>query len=53
MNCIRFSYLKDQRQLHYEPACQEISKEGDRVRSHSAKFLFVLTKAGIFLSSPS
>jgi hypothetical protein len=38
--------LKEHRQLHYEPACQKVIKEGDRdlgsgthkVRSHPAKF---------------
>ena len=31
MNCIRsFTDLKEQRQLHYEPACQKDTKEGDK-----------------------
>jgi hypothetical protein len=30
MNCIRsFTDLKEQRQLHYELACQKDTKEGD------------------------
>jgi hypothetical protein len=48
MNCMRcFTDLKEQRQLHCEPACQKDIKEGDRdlgsgdhrARSHSAKFI--------------
>ena len=31
MKCIRsFVDLKEQRQLHYEPACQKDTKEGDK-----------------------
>lgn len=31
MNCIRrFVDLKEQRQLHYEPACQKDTTEGDK-----------------------
>ena len=49
MNCIRsFIDLKEQRQLHYEPAYQKDTKEGDKkdlgigdfkASSHPAKFI--------------
>jgi hypothetical protein len=51
VNCIgSFTDLKEQRQLHYEPSCQEDAKEGDkdfgnddpRARSHPAKFFVCL-----------
>ena len=51
MNCIRsFIDLKEQRQLHYESACQENTKEGDKgtlglgdhkSRSHPAKVFYL------------
>ena len=63
MNCIRgIIDLKEQRQLHYEPACQKDTKEGDKeIRGEmfsgqdptQLSLLFELTKAVRFLSSKS
>ena len=63
MNYMRgFTDLKEQRQLHYEPACQKDTKEGDKEiqgvvitgqEPIQLSLLFVLTKAGRFLSSRS
>ena len=61
MNCIRsFTDLKEQRQLHYEPACQKDTK-GEEIWGLvitgqdpiQLSILFMLTKAGRFLSSRS
>ena len=63
MNCIRsFTDLREQRQLCYDPACQKDAKEGDKAIQGvviaeqdptQLSLLFVLTKAGRFLSSRS
>ena len=63
MNCIRsFTDLKEQRQLHYEAACEKDTKKEDRAIMRSVtkrqdptqlSFLFMLTEAGKFLSSSS
>lgn len=55
MNSIRsFKYLKELRQLHYKPACQKDSKEGDKDINRTTisgpnmtqlSFWFILTKA--------
>ena len=65
MNCIRsFTDLKEQRQLHYEPACQKDTKEGDKeiqgvvitgdpILPFSFFFFLMFLKADRFLSSGS
>jgi hypothetical protein len=63
MNSIRkFTDSKEEKQLHYDPACQNCTREGDgdlgsgacKLRSHPAKFfvcLFVLRETSRFLNS--